>query len=132
MNTSNALKEYRSVGVQTGVTDASAHKVVSMLMDGVLERTATAKGAIERGNTVLKGECISRSIAIVDTLRASLNHEQGGEIAANLASLYDYMEKRLLEANLGNDPLILDEIVALMQEIKLGWDAIPEAMQGGY
>ena len=131
MNTSNALKEYRSVGVQTGVTDASAHKVVSMLIDGVLERVAIAKGAIERGDVALKGESISRSISIVDTLRASLNHQQGGEIAANLASLYDYMEKRLLEVNLHNDASILDEVAALMQEIKLGWDAIPDEMRGG-
>ncbi len=132
MNSSNALKEYRSVGVQTGITDASAHKVVAMLMAGALEHIAVARGAVERDNMALKGESVSRVIAIVDTLRASLNYEQGGEIAVNLGSLYDYMEKRLLQANINNDVSILDEVAALLQEIKLGWDAIPEDMRGGH
>jgi flagellar protein FliS len=62
---------------------------------------------------------------IIQGLRTSLDAEKGGDIAANLDSLYEYMGRRLLEANMNNDTAILDEVNTLLSEIKLGWDGIP-------
>ena len=84
-----------------------------------------------RGEVSQKGERISRVIDIVDNLRASLNHEVGGELSANLASLYDYMEQRLVEANLSNSTELLDEVAGLLREVKSGWDEIPAEHRGG-
>jgi flagellar protein FliS len=50
--------------------------------------------------------------------------EAGGEIAENLDSLYDYMLRRLMKAHAENDVAILDEVISLLREIKLGWDGI--------
>lgn len=120
-----ALKEYQAIGVQSGVTDANPHRLIGMLLAGALDRVASAKGAIARGEIPRKGELLSAVIAIVDSLRASLDHERGGEISGNLAALYDYIEQLLVQANLDSDVTQLDEVSFLLTEIKQGWESIP-------
>ena len=122
---SRAMGQYKQVGTQIGADSADPHQLIVMLFDGALERIAIAKGAIERGNIEEKGQKIGRAIAIIDGLRASLNKEAGGEIADNLDNLYDYMQRRLFEANLQSDIAALDEVVDLIKEIKSAWMAIP-------
>lgn len=126
MNASVAMKQYRQNHVQGGIEDASPHRLVQMLMEGALEKILTAKGFMSANNIARKGENISWAISIIDSLRSCLNVEAGGEFAENLASLYNYMEQQLLQANIKNDPKILDEVAQLMIQIKSGWDAIPQ------
>lgn len=130
MNSSHAMNAYRSVGVQSGVTDASPHQLITMLLDGALDRIASAKGAMERKDTAQQGAMLGKAISIVDSMRASLDHDQGGELAGNLSALYDYMERRLLEAGAHADAGILEEVSGLLREIKSGWDAIPAEHRG--
>ena len=120
-----AMKQYQTIGVQSGVTDASSHQLISMLMAGALDRMASARGAIIRGEISRKGELLSEIIAIIDSLRASLDHSRGGEISTNLTLLYDYIEQCLLRANLDSDVEPLDEVSSLLAEIKAGWELIP-------
>ncbi|EED30873.1 flagellar protein FliS [gamma proteobacterium NOR5-3] len=100
-----------------------------MLFDGALDRIASAKGAMERGDTGVQGALLGKAITIIDNMRASLDHQQGGELAGKLADLYDYMERRLLEAGTKADPEILDEVSGLLREVKSGWDQIPESFR---
>lgn len=130
MNASLAMQQYRQNHVQGGVESASPHRLVQMLMEGVQEKLLAAKGFMAVNNPAKKGENISWAISIIDSLRACLNPEAGGEIAQNLSRLYDYMESRLLEANIQNDPSIIDEVGQLMAQVKLGWDAIPAEFHG--
>lgn len=125
MNQMTALDQYKAVGVQSGMTDATPHQMITMLLDGALDRIASAKGAIARNEVARKGELLGSAIAIIDGMRASLDYNGGGEIAANLGSLYDYIERRLLEANTSADVAILDEVGGLLKEIKSGWNSIP-------
>lgn len=129
MDRSAALSHYRQVGIQTGVVDASPHKMISMLLGGISEKVAYAKGAALRKDIAKQGESISRAIRIIDSLRASLDHERGGEISANLASLYDYMERRLTKANMEADIAVLDEVSALVDELSTAWDSIPQEIR---
>ncbi len=117
---------YQSESVQAAQF-ASPHALVAMLIDGAIDRVVQARGAMERGATARKGERIGKAIAIVDSLRASLNAEAGGEIAQNLSALYDYLVRRLLHANLHNDVAALNEVLRLLKEVKDGWDGIAEA-----
>ncbi|MCH8506840.1 MAG: flagellar export chaperone FliS, partial [Ectothiorhodospiraceae bacterium] len=82
---------------------ADPHRLIQMLMEGFLTRVAQARGAMERGQTADKGVEIGKAISIVEGLRVSLDMERGGELSESLASLYEYMQRRLLEANLHND-----------------------------
>ena len=66
------------------------------------------------------------TVSIIKGLWNSLDYDNGGGIAENLGDLYDYMVRRLLEANSENDPERLDEVAGLLGEIKSAWDALPE------
>lgn len=125
MPSSVALNQYRQVKVQTAVTTADPHRLVSMLFEGALEKIRGAKLRIEhQGSVAEKGELISGAISIIDALRASLDKARGGEIAENLDQLYEYMSRRLLEANLRNDVKALEEVAFLLHAIEEAWNAI--------
>ena len=124
MNAMAALKQYQTVNTQAQAVDASPHRLIQMLMEGGLTRIAQARGAMEREQTALKGELIGKAIGIVGGLREGLDLQQGGELAANLDSLYHYMVSRLLEANAKNEVAPLDEVAGLLRNVKSGWDAI--------
>jgi len=97
-----------------------------MLMEGALAKIAVAKGHMERAEIREKGEQIGCAISILEGLKTSLDHDKGGEIARNLEDLYMYMERRLIEANRGNDTSLLDEVSDLLKQIKEAWEAIAE------
>lgn len=124
MNAMAAMRQYQSVNTQAQAVDASPHRLIQMLMEGGLTRIAQARGAMERQQTAMKGELIGKAIGIIGGLREGLDLQQGGELAANLDSLYQYMVARLLEANVKNDAAPLDEVAGLLRNVKSGWDAI--------
>ena len=119
-----AAKQYKNLGLQSEIEAASPHRLIQMLMDGLLGKIVAARHCIDNHNIAGKGENVSMAISIVGGLRASLDKDKGGEIAENLDNLYDYIERRLLEANLRSDVTILDEVTGLVSEIKSAWDAI--------
>lgn len=125
-NTQRGASAYARTSVQCGVNSASPHRLVQMLMEGAIDRIATARGCVERRQVAAKGQQISMAISIINGLRASLDIEAGQEIARNLDDLYAYMERRLLEANLHNDLAALDEVLQLIKQIKDAWDTIAE------
>ena len=125
MNASTALGAYKTNKNDVLIDDASPHQLITMLLDGALERVAAAKGGMERGEVAATGEAIGKAISIVDNLRVSLDKHQGGPIAENLSALYDYMTRRLLEANATKDREMLAEVAGLLKEIKVAWDQVP-------
>ena len=127
-----AVNEYKQVNTKAAVESADPHTLVKMLIDGALERINIAKLNMSQGDVVHKGENISRAISIIDGLKISLDMENGGEIAQNLASLYEYMQRKLLEANLYDKSENLDEVLSLINEIKSGWQAIPQDIRKGH
>jgi flagellar protein FliS len=124
----SALGEYQKVGTHSGVDAATPHRLIQMLLEGALEKINLAKGYMQRGEIALKGSHISWAISIIDGLRMSLDKESGGDVATNLDALYDYMGRRLAEANLKNDTAMLQEVAGLLKEIKSAWDAIPQIL----
>lgn len=127
----SALRQYGRVGAVSGVAAASPHRLIQMLMEGALSRIALAAGQMRRGEVAEKGRNIGLAISIIDGLRASLDAETGGEIAANLDALYEYMTRTLLRASVDGDPAPLDDVHGLLGSIKEGWDAIPERVASG-
>jgi flagellar protein FliS len=121
------LAAYRSTAVHSGVDAADPHRLVVMLMDGALERIAAASGMMKNGNGVEKAQLLHRAVAIIDELRNTLNLKDGGAIAANLDSLYEYMCRRLMQANAENKPEWLDEVSRLLGEIRWAWLQMPQA-----
>ena len=124
MNPMLALRQYQKVGAQAQVSEASPYRLVQMLMEGGLDRIAQAKGAMERKDVPNKGVLIGKAIGIIGGLREGLDLENQAEALADIDSLYAYMSKRLIEANVKNDPEILNEVARLLITLKEGWDAI--------
>jgi flagellar protein FliS len=121
------VNAYANVALETGVDSASPHKLIVMLYDGALVALLSAKTNIAANNIAAKGMAISKAITIIDNgLRASLDKEAGGEIAANLDALYDYMSRRLLHANLSNDVPAIDEVHRLLSDLRGAWVTIGE------
>jgi flagellar protein FliS len=131
MNSSAAIQTYKKVGIESGVNAADPHKLIAMLFQGVLLAIANAKNAILRKDIPAKSIAISKSLAILDEgLDACLDKEEGGQLAENLSQLYQYMEHRLVVANINNDMTVLDEVASLLSELSDAWDAIrPDALK---
>lgn len=128
-NMNNPAHTYASVQLESRVMDASPHRLIQMLFEGALERIAQAKGAMQQRQIERKGLLINKAIGIVGGLQGSLIEAGDGELTANLDNLYDYMIRRLSQANLKNDIGLLDEVSALLLEIKEAWDQIEDQVK---
>ena len=116
---------YRQVSIDSDALAASPHQLVLMLFDGALQAIAAARTQVQTQDIEGKGKSIARAIEIVGSgLAASLDKSAGGEIAANLASLYDYIVRVLVAANIANDTRKLDEATTLLGQMRDTWIAI--------
>jgi flagellar protein FliS len=116
---------YAQVGVHTGVSAATPHRLVSMLFEGFSEAVVQAKGAMRAGQVEAKGRHVTRAVRIIDEgLKAALNLNAGGPLAADLSDLYAYTTLRLTQANVRNDEKLLDECLQLIQPLHEAWLAI--------
>lgn len=120
-------KEYSQVSLHTEVMEADPHKLIQLLLEGALTRLSLEKSFIEKGDIEAKNEKIGRTIDIICALQESLDHEKGGDVSANLERLYDYMTRRLFDANRLNDIDIVNEVMSLLLEVKSGWEGIRES-----
>ena len=125
-STSPATRQYQQINTLHEVESASPHRLVQLMMERVIAKIAMARGHMDLANISEKGNLISSAISIISGLQVSLNHKTDSKLSENFDALYDYMMRRLLEANLNNDPLILMEVSGLMFELKEAWDAIAD------
>jgi flagellar secretion chaperone FliS len=124
----SALAQYKRINTESALEGASPHRLIQMLLNGALDRLAQARGAMQREDVAQKGLLLGKAVSILGGLQASLDKSVDPEMTANLDSLYDYMQRRLLEANLRNDVTLVDEVTDLLQTIKAAWDEIaPQA-----
>jgi flagellar secretion chaperone FliS len=120
----SALSRYQQINTHTGVTDADPHRLIQLLLDGAIDRVAQAKGALAGGDIPGMGESLGKAVGIIAGLQGCLDRDKGGEIAANLDRLYDYMTLRLMDVHTEKQSAPLDEVGGLLGTIKSGWDGI--------
>ncbi|VTU26911.1 Flagellar protein FliS [Variovorax sp. PBS-H4] len=117
---------YARLGVETQAMSASPHQLICMLFDGAITAIGMARHHIAEGDVAAKGQAISKAVGIVaNGLKASLDAKAGGsagaELVANLSALYDYVVRRLLQANLRDDLRALDEAGSLLESVGSAW-----------
>jgi flagellar protein FliS len=92
--------------------------VLLKLYDGMLKFLAQARRGILENSPKIRGENISKIMAIVTELECALDHEKGGEIAGNLSRLYQFILNRLTVATFKNDVDALDEVKEVLLTLK--------------
>lgn len=118
--------QYRQINAAAMVEDASPHRLIQLMFEGLMVRLGTARGQILRRDMPGKAQSLGGAVAIIGGLQQCLDQERGGELARNLDSLYDYVQQRLFRATVDNDVAVLDEVVELLSGIKSAWDAIKQ------
>lgn len=119
------LKAYKKTNLEAEISVADPHRIITMMYDGLFERIAQAKGAIERKDYKYKADRIDKALAIVTGLQTGIDMSQG-EVSQNFYDLYEYIKGRLNDASIALDTAPLDEIVKLMTPIKEAWEKIPQ------
>ena len=119
MYAASGYDQYRT----QAATTASPSQLVLMLFDGVLAEVARAGRALAPPVDVVDAhDCLGRAQAIVTELTLTLDHERGGQLATNLASLYAFCEERLVDANVRKSPEHLDDVTDVILGIREAWE----------
>lgn len=116
---------YAQVGIETGVLAANPNKLIIMLYEGAITACYSAIKHMQHKDIANKGAALSKAIMIIESgLRLSLDKKAGGEIAVSLDALYAYMSNRLMQANIRNQPELVQEVIKLLADLKGAWEAI--------
>jgi flagellar protein FliS len=116
---------YARVGIETSVMGASPHRLIVLLYQGARQAIAQSRMHLQLGNVAERGMAISKAIRIIESgLQQSLNLEVGGEIAGRLNALYNYMARRLLQANINQSEAMLVEVDGLLATLEEAWIGI--------
>ncbi|WPP00057.1 flagellar export chaperone FliS [Pseudomonas sp. HR96] len=116
--------DYRCVDLESRATTASPYQLVLLLYDGLLEELERVRGHIQGRRFELKGRSLEKCLGILDGLDGALDHQEGGELVASLEQLYDYCRRRLCEVSVTLSLDSLDEVVHLLGQLRLGWEAV--------
>jgi flagellar protein FliS len=122
MTPTQAATAYRS----TGMTTSSGLGLVVQAYELTLDHLHCAARALEEGDAREKGVRLSRALNAIGELRSVLDHEQGGEVAANLDRLYGYFIAQLTEANINRDPAPVHEVARHWAQLLESWKALHE------
>jgi len=125
-------QQYRTTGLQARVSEASPHQLISLLLEGACQRISVAQACLRQdtlntGDLARKGKAIAGACAIIAHLNQTLDHAAGGEIAARLSALYDWMIGHLTRANLDNDPAALQDSLDVLGRLQSAWAGIGSA-----
>ena len=104
------LAAYQSVATHGGVAASDPHRLIVMLMDGALERIASARALARQGDHTEKARLLHRTVSIIDELRNCL---------------YEYLCRRLMQVSSQGNLETLDEVSTLLNEIRTAWLQIP-------
>lgn len=118
---SHASQAYRNVALDTGIETSDPHGLISMLLDGAIERAGAARIALSSGDYSLAAKKLGSVASIVAELRSCVDHEQGGELAANLEALYDYVQRRIAHATRHRDQDAILEAMDLLAQVYSAW-----------
>lgn len=116
MYSANVYDQYRRTKVET----LTPGKLLLMLYDGALNNIKKAREAIAARDIARAHEHIIKTQDIIAELMATLNMDYA--VSTSLYRIYDYLHNRLVESNINKDPAILDEVEAMVSDLRQTWD----------
>jgi flagellar secretion chaperone FliS len=110
--------------LESRVLTADPLELVNLLYQGCMQAVREARVHLAEGRILERSREINKACQIVIELATSLDHERGGEISQRLALLYDYMQRRLLEANMQQSDAPLADVLGLLSTLAEAWAEI--------
>ena len=116
----NGIQQYR----KTKVITADPGKLVIMCYEGAIDNLKLAKQHYTQKNYEGKAKALQKAMEIINELMCSLDFEKGGSVARNLKSLYLYMTRRLLQADLNKNIDGIEEVIGMLSELLGAWEDV--------
>lgn len=120
----DSYQQYRSVDLEAKAAAASPYELVLVLFDGLLDELARARGHIEGRRYQQKGVSLEKCMSILNGLNSALDFDNGGEVVAGLARLYDYCIYRLSDVSVSLSLEGMDEVIELVGILREGWEGV--------
>jgi flagellar secretion chaperone FliS len=114
----------RSTYVENEVLNASPERLVQILYELAIKSLSTARDSLREKNIPERVRQVNKTFAVLSELQSGLDFEAGGEIAANYGRIYDYCQRRLIEANILQSDEILAEIQSLFSDLNEAWAVV--------
>ena len=114
----SGLQNYRRARVDT----ADPKKLVILCYDETISQVKLARQRCVEKDYEGKSKALLKAQDIVCELQMALDFEQGGAIAKNLDSLYNYLKTRMVQADMGKDFAAMDEVEGILSELKSAWE----------
>ena len=127
MQTQIVHKQY----ISTQVSTADRLQLVVMLYDGAITFLNQAKEKMAAQDAAGKGLYLGKALDIIAELNASLNFQEGKEVAANLFHLYNFMTAHLTRANLNWDTAAIDDVTKMLHQLRDAWEDICQKSKRG-
>lgn len=115
---------YRNIELASRVDNASPHRLIAILFEELLRTVEATKLALERGDVARQADRQARALSILQALDASLDHEKGGEVAANLSAIYRHCRGLIATATRNKDVAVIERARATIADIASAWDSI--------
>ena len=110
--------------LESRVLSADPVELVQMLYQACMRAVRSARHHLAEGEIGERSRSINQACEILMELNGALDHERGGDLSSRLAQLYDYMQTRLLEANMQQSDAALAEVVGLLATLGEAWEAV--------
>jgi len=110
--------------LESRVLSADPIELVNLLYQACKGAVRDARHYLANGEIALRSRSITKACEIVIELTTSLDHSRGGEISQRLAQLYDYMLRRLMEANIQQSDVPLAEVLGLLSTLSEAWEGL--------
>ncbi|MCM3618780.1 flagellar export chaperone FliS [Sutcliffiella horikoshii] len=120
-----AMKNPYQAYQQNSVNTATPGELTLMLYNGSLKFMKLAKKAMEDKNIEMKNINLLKAQKIIQELMVTLDTSQ--DVGKSMMTMYDYMNRRLIDANLKNDTAVVEEVEGLMMEFRDAWKQVIQA-----
>ena len=107
--------------LETQVLSATPTELIGLLFDAAVKTVVEARRHLAEGRIPERGRAVTKTVEIMAELSRSLNHTEGGELSARLAGVYDYVARRVMEANFEQTDGGLAEAERLLRTVQEGW-----------
>jgi flagellar secretion chaperone FliS len=124
MRVTYGAAEYGKVGIESVVSGADPHELISILFSQLKKELVAAEYHCKAKNFELYSSKVTKANRILVGLQGSLDLEKGGEIADNLVELYAFCIRQLTKALTSKDAKMVEDVAIVLNPVITGWEEI--------